>query len=194
VVSIESHRRAAAARLIGRSLRTCGSCSCSGPARDSPRLKPGFRALPQKGAWPHARHPHFLRLRNTKAAQGGKIAFSRPGSPPARPGSRNSNYYFASQCRHTVRLESLKRPQHIAHILPNSRFLAGIRPGYPTQLRSLTDQLHQKNGPQTIRLRLFLENEPQAERVLRDSIGMVLHQLNGFMVFSLSSLSAAFQR
>jgi len=76
----------------------------------------------------------------------------------------------------------------------SSRFLAGVRPGYPTKLRSLTDQLHEKNGPQTIRLRLFLENEPQAERVLRDSIGMVLHQLNGFMVFSLSSLSAAFQR
>jgi hypothetical protein len=43
-------------------------------------------------------------------------------------------------------------------------------------------------------MRLFLENEPQTERVLRDSIGMVLRQLNGFIVFSLSSLSAAFQR
>jgi hypothetical protein len=118
-----------------------------------------------------------------------------PGSPPARLAKFELLFRVAVSPHSSSRVPETT-PADCTHpsILYSSRFLAGVRPGYPTQLRSLTDQLHEKNGPQTIRLRLFLENEPQAERVLRDSIGMVLHQLNGFMVFSLSSLSAAFQR
>jgi hypothetical protein len=58
----------------------------------------------------------------------------------------------------------------------------------------MDQHLHQKKWAADDPIEALPGERTPTERVLRDSIGMVLHQLNGFIVFSLSSLSAAFQR
>jgi hypothetical protein len=95
-------------------------------------------------------------------------SFPRPWEYEGRPRSLSRPENTAQpvsmmQCR-PARLGSL--PQQIAHILPID-FLHECSPGCPAQLRSLRIKIPiEKNGPQTIRLRLFVENKPQTERAL----------------------------